>query len=180
MTPLLREVRMTGLCFGLFLLENRFFVKRTLHSTMKSFLAVTFKFFPSRKISNKANIFIYFTFQKNRLHSESRSGLETNSFNIKVQVHVLWLYFPQRGRKINRCVIKWIKATSVGFLTSFLKEKWNIVVCRPAFIDFSSFFYVVVFYLASEGGYLYGYGFLGLWFPIRWYCSIIQGSELFQ
>lgn len=65
------------------------FVKRNLHSTMKSFLTITFKFFPSRKISNKANILIYFAFQKNRLQSESRSGMETNSFNIKVQVHVL-------------------------------------------------------------------------------------------
>lgn len=40
------------------------FVKRNLHSTTKSFLAVTFKSFFSRKISNKANIWIYFAFQR--------------------------------------------------------------------------------------------------------------------
>lgn len=75
------------------------FVKRNLHSTMKYFLAVTFKSFSRKKISNKANILIYFAFQKNRLQSGSRSGMETNFFNIKVQVHVLLLYFPQRVRK---------------------------------------------------------------------------------
>lgn len=75
------------------------FVKRNLHSTAKSFLAVNFKSFSSRKISNKANILIYFAFQKNRLQSESRSGMETNFLNIKVQVHVLLLYFPQRVGK---------------------------------------------------------------------------------